>query len=159
MNTPSVTIRPADTAHFRFCAESRYEVFRFDADYTDRRDEFINETEAYFLSHVADEDIYTVIAFNEKTPIGCGTLIVEKRLPHVKYYDYRKGYIVNVFVQPEYRGKGIAKQIMHALHTKAREMNLSSIELDSAEEAKSLYISLGYRKNEYAYELKLFTKE
>lgn len=152
MNTQAVTIQTADTAHFRFCAECRYEVFRYDADYSDRRDDFINATEAFFLSHAADDAIYTVVALSDTTPVGCGTLIAEKRLPHITHYDYQKGYIVNVYVQPDFRGKGIAKQIMHALHTQARHMKLISLELDSAEEAKTLYASLGYVKNEYAYE-------
>jgi len=147
-----ITIIRADETHARFCAESRYEVFRFDKDYTSVKEEFIDITTRYFMDHRSDDKQITLVALDGDKPLGCGTLLIQERLPHIEHYQNLRGYIVNVFVMPTYRGKGLAKIIMAALHDEARNRNVIMIDLHAAEKAIPLYRSLGYIHNEYTME-------
>ncbi len=142
----------AERAHLRFCAESRYEVFRDDKDYTMRKDDFIRITENYFVDHLSDENVITLVAVTDACTIGCGTLIVQERLPHIEIYENKRGYILNVFVKPEFRGCGIAKMLMRALHEEAVRKNVAVIDLHAADKAYSLYLALGYTHNENCLE-------
>lgn len=147
-----ITVIRANEDHARFCAESRYEVFRYDKDYTSVKEEFIDITTRYFIEHSADDMQITLVALDGGDPIGCGTLLIQERLPHIEHYQNLRGYIVNVYVMPTCRGKGVAKIIMTALHGEARKRNVTMIDLHAAEKALPLYRSLGYVHNEHAME-------
>jgi ribosomal protein S18 acetylase RimI-like enzyme len=57
------------------------------------------------------------------------------------------GFIYDLLLQADYRGRGLGKQAMLALEKKAKELGLASLALNVFEGntvAKSLYTSLGY---------------
>ncbi|HUT28041.1 MAG TPA: GNAT family N-acetyltransferase [Methanomassiliicoccales archaeon] len=59
----------------------------------------------------------------------------------------RRGFIFDVFIDEEQRGKGYGRAMMEALESKARRMKLSSLALHVFafnEAARHLYGSLGY---------------
>ena len=69
-------------------------------------------------------------------------------------FDDGIGMIHNVFIYPEYRGRGLSKQMMYVVEEKAREFGYRFIRLDTGGfnvAAQSLYRKLGY------YEIERFT--
>ena len=57
------------------------------------------------------------------------------------------GFIYDLLLHAQYRGRGLGKQAMLALEKKAKELGLASLALNVFEDntvAKSLYTSLGY---------------
>jgi GNAT superfamily N-acetyltransferase len=91
-----------------------------------------------------------LVAYVEGEPVGCVGLV---RL------DAKTGEVKRMYVAPEGRRRGIARALLGALETAARELGYSRIRLDTSAgqpEAKVLYESSGYRTipryndNEYA---------
>ncbi len=58
------------------------------------------------------------------------------------------GEVKRMYVQPEYRRKGIGRSLLQAIITEARQIGYSQIRLDSAPfapEAQALYYSVGFQ--------------
>jgi putative acetyltransferase len=89
---------------------------------------------------VADPDLTFFIARIDGCGVGCGAL---RRL------EPRVGEIKRMYVLPEFRGRGIARQILEALESRARELGHAEVRLETGigqPEAIGLYKSAGYSK-------------
>jgi GNAT superfamily N-acetyltransferase len=81
-----------------------------------------------------------VIAREDDTAIGCGAL--QPLRDHI-------AEVKRLYVAPDHRGRGIARQIMHALEQHALEHSFSAIWLETGLRqpgAIRLYESLGYTR-------------
>ncbi|MEO8222840.1 MAG: GNAT family N-acetyltransferase, partial [Specibacter sp.] len=62
--------------------------------------------------------------------------------------DPRTGEMKRMFVRDEYRRRGIARQLIDAVETRARELGYDTLRLETGDgqpEAIALYLSAGYR--------------
>ncbi len=87
--------------------------------------------------HLAKSDCLMIGAFSGEHLCGMGT---------VKYFE-TYGEITRMFVEEQYRGMGIAKQIINLLIQATIERNLESIKLETSEQfanAVRLYKSAGF---------------
>jgi GNAT superfamily N-acetyltransferase len=91
-----------------------------------------------------------VLVWAEADPIACGAL---RRL------SSDVGEVRRMWVEPAWRGRGVARTLLHALEDLAKEMQLSELRLDTTrklERAIALYRSAGfvevpnYNDNEFA---------
>lgn len=57
----------------------------------------------------------------------------------------RKAFVLNVYVQPTFRRRGIARDIMRALLEWCREQGFDSVSLHASDEGRPLYEQLGFR--------------
>jgi len=89
---------------------------------------------------MSDPNFAFVIARVNGSAVGCGALrLVEPGVGEVK----------RMFVQPEFRGRGIARQILEALEFRARDLKYGSVWLETGvgqPEATGLYKSAGYHE-------------
>ena len=109
-------------------------------------DRFLNqlvggeENRAEYIPYNGLDDIHdAVVAYDGKKPVGCASF---------KKYNSHTAEIKRVFVQEEYRGIGISKELMKLLEKRAMEMGYRALILESGEPliaAMSLYRSLGYQ--------------
>lgn len=79
-----------------------------------------------------------VVCYKDNTPIGCGAY---------KEFDKATVEIKRMFVQPSFRGKGIATKILKELERWAVELNNSAFILETGKrqpEAINLYKKSGY---------------
>jgi GNAT superfamily N-acetyltransferase len=53
-------------------------------------------------------------------------------------------YITDVVTQPDYRNRGLASALMHAMHGEAREFGATYVALTATAMARPLYAALGY---------------
>lgn len=82
---------------------------------------------------------HTVVAYDGKTPIGCGAL---------KSFSKNAMEIKRMFVQPDHRGKGVASKVLRELEEWAQEMGCEKCVLETGKmqpEALALYKKSGYR--------------
>ena len=89
-----------------------------------------------------EQNSFFIIGISDKKFIGAGSLIF-KRTGITKHV----GEIQKVMVDVDFRGRGIAKEIMEKLIDKAKEIGLESIILDVRETqitAINLYKSFGF---------------
>jgi ribosomal protein S18 acetylase RimI-like enzyme len=75
--------------------------------------------------------------------------------PHPLHLEPRRGYILNVYTEPNHRGRGLAKQLTERAMQEARARKLSLTILHATEMGKPLYAKLGFTgTNEMQYHLK-----
>jgi putative acetyltransferase len=80
-----------------------------------------------------------VVAYLNKEAVGCGAF---------KEYDTNTVEIKRMFVEPTFRGKGIAQQVLAELELWAKENNYNVCILETGKkqpEAIALYTKAGYR--------------
>jgi len=56
----------------------------------------------------------------------------------------RQGLIVNVFTEPEWRRRGLAKLLMNTIIAWSREQNLDGLLLHASDDGRALYEQLGF---------------
>jgi putative acetyltransferase len=89
---------------------------------------------------LSDPNFAFVIAWVDGSAVGCGAL---------RHLDSAVGEVKRMFVQREFRSRGIARQILEALETRARDLGYASVWLETGigqPEAIALYKSAGYRE-------------
>ena len=59
-----------------------------------------------------------------------------------------RGYILNMYTHPDYRGKGIAKQLVNETLKEAQRRKVQHIFLISSEMGKPLYKKIGFKEND-----------
>ena len=101
--------------------------------------EFYGNKVKFFEKHNTVENIKNVILlFDGKNPIGCGG---------IKKYSNTVMEVKRMYVKPDYRGQGIASQILTSLENWALELGYSSTILETMKVKESV-IKL-YEKNGY----------
>jgi len=64
--------------------------------------------------------------------------------PHPVRPHTRRGYVMNVYVRPEYRGQGIAKRLMIAVMEWCKANNVLIISLHASDAGRPVYEGLGF---------------
>lgn len=77
------------------------------------------------------------LAIENNEPCGAARLIEENK---------NTARLQRLAVLPQYRGKGIAKQIMQAVEIEAKKQKYKKIVLDAQTHATGLYTKLNYKK-------------
>jgi GNAT superfamily N-acetyltransferase len=87
----------------------------------------------------------------EKIIAGAGVIIrVVPPFPHrredgkITIPEGRQGLIVNVFTEPEWRRRGIAKLLMENIIAWSRQQSLDDLVLHASDDGRALYEQLGF---------------
>lgn len=78
------------------------------------------------------------VAMDGEIPAGCAAF---------KRFDDKSAEVKRVFVKPEYRGRGIAREILEVLEQAARKQSYTRLVLETGAPlvaAHRLYVSIGY---------------
>ncbi len=67
----------------------------------------------------------------------------------------RRALVLNVYTEPEFRRRGIARRIMETVIVWCREEGLGSVSLHASDFGRALYESLGFRQTN---EMRLYLK-
>lgn len=65
--------------------------------------------------------------------------------PHPLHLEPLRGYILNVYTEPQWRGRGLAKRLTQLAMDAARERGLNLTILHATEMGKPLYAKLGFK--------------
>ncbi len=110
-------------------------IRELDAEFVERYGEIQNQYSPY---NVMPSDTPAVVAFDGGTPVGCGAFRV---------LDIATVEIKRMYVRPNWRGRGISRQVLHALEEQARRESFKVARLETGTlqpEAIALYESAGY---------------
>lgn len=116
-------------------ADFRYLVSLLDRDLKIRDGE---EHSFYAQFNKLDKINHVIVAYKESKPVGSGAL---------RAYTTDSAEVKRMFVDPQYRGQGIAKYVLAELEAWAKELNFSSCILETGKkqpEAIGLYQKGGY---------------
>jgi ribosomal protein S18 acetylase RimI-like enzyme len=56
-----------------------------------------------------------------------------------------RGYLLNVYVEPGYRKRGLARALVECCLAEARRLNLRVVALHSSDAGRRIYETLGFR--------------
>lgn len=119
--------------------------FAFDGEFVAKHKEFFEKGD-----HV------TVFALDaDGNCLAVASLCFINMMPTLDNPTGRRAHLMNVYVRPAARRRGIAKRLVSRLVEEAKSRGATEITLDATEEGRPLYESLGFEGNEEAMRLVL----
>jgi ribosomal protein S18 acetylase RimI-like enzyme len=102
---------------------------------------------------IAESKYIGWITQDDARPIAGAGLLVLDWPPHpFNPAGEHRAYLLNVFVEPEYRKRGLARALVQHCMAEARSRSLRVVALHSSDAARRIYEDLGFRStNEMFY--------
>jgi GNAT superfamily N-acetyltransferase len=142
------TIRRATVDDLEELTRLRLALFR---DMGELRDEHETADLAEAVRHFLATDlpagrfIAWVALDDEETTIGCGGLVFVQKPPSTGNYSGREAYLMNMYTVPEWRGRGIATQLMPVILDFVRDAGVARVRLHATEPGRPIYERAGFR--------------
>ena len=99
-----------------------------------------------WLAHTMPAGVYRAwlveTAAGEIAAGGGITVIAWPPGPH--YPGDRLAFVYNMYTEPAHRHRGLARQVMDAIHTWCRGNGVTSVALNASRDGRRLYTALGY---------------
>ncbi len=109
----------------------------------DRLDLIAGSLPDYFRKHLND-DLFAFIGSENGTAAGCAMLYVSEKPANPSFINGRTGSVLNVYTRPQFRRRGIARELMKMLLAEAERLGLDYVELKSTDVGQPLYRSVGF---------------
>lgn len=77
-------------------------------------------------------------------PAGCGAICLQRELPSPDNPSGRCAYLMNIYVRPPFRGRGVATAMVHWLVDKALSLGCDKIYLETTPAARNIYKEIGF---------------
>lgn len=100
----------------------------------------------YYASHTADGSHRAFMAVADGEEAGCGAICLQSELPSPDNPSGLCAYLMNIYVRPGYRSRGIGHAIVRCLVDEARRAGCGKIYLETTAEARTLYSGMGFRE-------------
>ena len=109
-------------------------------------DEMTRNFEPWLLPRLSDGRYTGWIATDHGRPIAsAGLLILDWPPVPLDPGGVLRGYLLNVFVEPDYRRRGLARSLVELCLAEARRRNIRIVSLHASDEGRPLYESHGFR--------------
>jgi GNAT superfamily N-acetyltransferase len=103
---------------------------------------------ADFLSQaMADGSFRAWLACDLENVAGGGAVLISPWPAHPYDLECRRATILNVYVYPEYRRRGIARQLMEQILSWCRADGLARVTLHASDQGRHLYETLGFESS------------
>jgi GNAT superfamily N-acetyltransferase len=141
--TSSYTIRPATIADIPHIVRHREQMFR-DMDIPAQFEDMSAAMELWLRHAIPSKTYLGWIAESNREVAAGGGLIVISWPPGPMSMDPRCGFIFNVYTEHAHRKRGLAKQLMAAMHDYCRAEGIERVVLNASVFGKPLYDQIGY---------------
>jgi len=154
---PEFTIRPATADDIPLLLRHRrmmwWDMGRRDESALDLADEAAGE---YFAEAIPSGMYRGFLAIDEANQvIGGGGIVISPWPSLLGQRQPRRAMILNVYVEPDYRRRGVARKLMGTMIQWCRENGFVNVALHASDEGRKLYEQLGFNPtNEMKLELK-----
>lgn len=108
-------------------------------------EDLLEANREYYKRHLADGSHVAFVAEYKGEECGCGSICLTDELPSPDNPSGHCAYLMNIYVREQYRNHGIAHAIVARLIEEARGRKCGKIYLESTQEGRSVYSSLGFR--------------
>ncbi len=98
----------------------------------------------YLHEAIANGTLHAWLAEVDNRVIGGGLIIVSPWLSHPYDRQCRQATVLNMYVDPEFRRRGIARQLMQTMIDWCRKEGFVNVSLHASEFGQPLYESLGF---------------
>ena len=87
---------------------------------------------------------FTSVAEEDGRIVGIGSLEVFERLPYPGNLSGKEGYVLNIYVEPPARGRGVAGRLLADLVDVARGAGVGRLWLHPSDRGRRIYESAGF---------------
>jgi GNAT superfamily N-acetyltransferase len=101
-------------------------------------------TDDYLRKALAQGTCRSWLACVDGRPIGGGAVVITPWPAHPYDLECRRATILNVYTDPEYRRRSVARRLMQAMIEWCRGEGFARVTLHASEEGRHLYESLGF---------------
>ena len=117
-----------------------------DMDYSDADalSAMLSTCEPYLTRALANGSFRSWLALGGKRIVGGGAVLINPWPSHPYDLECRRATILNVYVYPEFRRKGIARHMMRTMMDWCREQGFAAVYLHASNDGKPLYEALGF---------------
>jgi len=151
----NITYKKADESDIKVLIKTRIQVLRGVNKLSDHIDISLLEKESYtYYENCFKEDSHVAfLAFDGDIFVGSGGICFYKVMPSYHNLLGKKAYIMNIYTNPEYRRRGIARNVLDSLIKEANDRGIFDISLEATSMGRPLYEKYGFVSAESDMEL------
>lgn len=101
----------------------------------------------YYNRHMADSTFVAWIAIDKDEIIGTGGISFVEKPPYFGCPNGKVGLLSSVFTNPDYRRRGIAKELLHRVVEEAKKYGCGTIQITASDMGVKLYTAYGFVRN------------
>ena len=141
----SITIREGTAADIAEIAHQRRRMCE-DMNYTDADvlSAMVNATADYLKKAIPEGSFRSWLACDNGRVVAGGAVVISSWPAHAYDLECRRATILNVYTEPEYRRRGIARRIMEDMITWCKQEGFARVSLHASNQGRHLYESLGF---------------
>ena len=109
----------------------------------------------YYEKHMADGTFVSWIALDGNTMIGTSGMSFVEKPPYFGCPSGKVGLLSSMYTDPDYRRKGIAKELLSRVIKDAKAYGCGTIQITASEMGVKLYTDFGFVHNENFMQYKL----
>jgi GNAT superfamily N-acetyltransferase len=140
-----ITLRNATLADIPEILRHRRGMYE-DMGFTDANalDAMIPLSAAFLSKAMAEAAFRAWLACDRERVAGGGAVLISPWPAHPYDLECRRATIINVYVYPEYRRRGIARQLMQEILAWCKAAGLARVCLHASDQGRHLYETLGF---------------
>lgn len=109
----------------------------------------------YYKHHMADGTFVSWLALDGDKIIGTSGMSFVEKPPYFGCPSGRIGLLSSMFTNPDYRRKGIARELLHRVVGEAREYGCGAVQITASDMGVKLYTAYGFVHNNNFMQYKL----
>ncbi|MEA4811339.1 MAG: GNAT family N-acetyltransferase [Anaerolineaceae bacterium] len=142
----TLQIRPIETKDIHAMAEFRLRFLR-ELAYSVDEESCLTQTVLFLQQHLG-QHLFGILAENEGRLVSAGILLVQERPYHPFAQKGKVGEVLNLFTEPDSRGKGYGRLVFEGIINLGRELGLDKLILNATQDGYNLYKSCGFTETQ-----------
>ena len=101
----------------------------------------------YYLRHLSDGTFVSWLALDGDQIIGTSGMSFVEKPPYFGCPSGRIGLLSSMYTHPDYRRRGIAKELLSRVVSEARQYGCGTVQITASDMGVLLYTNFGFVKN------------
>lgn len=117
--------------------------------------DLVSSLKQYYMRHMADGTFVSWLAFDEGKIVGTSGMSFVEKPPYFACPSGKIGLLSSMFTDPDYRRKGIAKELLSRVIDDARKYGCGTVQITASDMGVKLYSNFGFVHNDNFMQYKL----
>jgi len=110
--------------------------------------DLIPNLKSYYKGHMEDGTFVSWLAIDGDEIIGTSGMSFVEKPPYFGCPSGRIGLLSSMYTNPNYRRKGIAKELLSRVVDEAKEYGCGTVQITASDMGVKLYTDFGFKNNE-----------